>query len=378
METFMSSTAPLPVVEAAAGVPVGEVPAVAAAEGVPAPAAGGVAAEGPKEQHVSTGGQDDNVNLHSESARSDKKRPCPTTDNNNNNNDDHDKKKAKTKPDAYKIAYQNVTFVPIPSTGRPGTPHSFFQESYTVHWNNTSNNKDDDMSDENNVMHTQPPQVVHKHVNGLVIVTAGSRFMNAETETETTAATETTTSNMIESVNYLVTEGPTVNANERRKIQAKMLRNKKNVTGVVEPSSILCRAVTSAAAATAAVTAATAALSSDVVSDNGNNVKMETETNETQDPVQPQLPSPTTDDAAAVTDNVGIPLYSCVWGSIMEINPKLLLPADKGQNSNLLATDPLLDGYLAAILPTGPFPPAQQNNDKQQELEKEINDETSQ
>jgi hypothetical protein len=48
-------------------------------------------------------------------------------------------------------------------------------------------------------------------------------------------------------------------------------------------------------------------------------------------------------------NNDVIPLYACVYGTIIELN-KTLTP-------EILADDPLLDGFLAIILPSGPFPP---------------------
>jgi hypothetical protein len=38
-----------------------------------------------------------------------------------------------------------------------------------------------------------------------------------------------------------------------------------------------------------------------------------------------------------------------VWGTVLELNTNV--------TPELLKKDPLLDGYLAIIMPTGPFPP---------------------
>jgi hypothetical protein len=38
-----------------------------------------------------------------------------------------------------------------------------------------------------------------------------------------------------------------------------------------------------------------------------------------------------------------------VWGTVLEVNPNL--------SPDLLRKDPDLDGYVAVVLPTGPFPP---------------------
>ena len=256
------------------------------------------------------------------------KRPCPGDNNNGGGNNKKKQKKNKaSKPDLYKIAYENVSFVPIPSTGRPGTPHSLFQESYTVHWKNVDKKNDGAVGDAQEL-----PQIVHKHANGLVIVTAGHRFMNTAPEIVNAAAK---LMSGIDYVNYLIKEAPALNAGERRKIQSKMMHNKKITDGVVSPASIMCRVVAAA------------------------NKKNEANTNGDKE------------------EGTGVPLYSCVWGAVMEINARLL-PAlleseteekTKSPNSssaadpNLLAKDPLLDGYLAIILPTGPFPPKEQDNE---------------
>jgi len=44
-----------------------------------------------------------------------------------------------------------------------------------------------------------------------------------------------------------------------------------------------------------------------------------------------------------------IPILACVWGTILELNHSI--------TPDILFDDPLLDGYLAVILPSGPFPP---------------------
>ena len=54
--------------------------------------------------------------------------------------------------------------------------------------------------------------------------------------------------------------------------------------------------------------------------------------------------------------NRKIPVYANVWGEVVEVNRKL--------TPRLLQKDPLLDGYIAIILPTGPFPPPSSNGQK--------------
>jgi glycine cleavage system H lipoate-binding protein len=60
-----------------------------------------------------------------------------------------------------------------------------------------------------------------------------------------------------------------------------------------------------------------------------------------------------------------LPLYACVFGTIIEVNQNL--------TPEILADDPLLDGFLAIILPSGSFPPrvsvAATNNDQEKTSE---------
>ena len=50
-------------------------------------------------------------------------------------------------------------------------------------------------------------------------------------------------------------------------------------------------------------------------------------------------------------ETIIIPLYACVWGTIMELNNRNEL------TPKVLLDDPLLDGHIAIILPSGKFPP---------------------
>uniref|UniRef100_A0A7S3LBP3 Protein Abitram n=1 Tax=Amphora coffeiformis TaxID=265554 RepID=A0A7S3LBP3_9STRA len=180
-------------------------------------------------------------------------------------------KKRQRSDDALAKAYQGVTFSPVASTGRPGTPHCFFKESYVV----TFDDKDQEQAS------PPPQQVVHAHVNGLVIVTAGQSILpNTDT--------------MMESIKVLVDVANVASqsAGNKRKQKAKMLKGK-----------------------------------------------------DVQDGVSPTDPLAT----IKLQNGKEIHLRCCAWGSVIEINPNL--------NTDLVREDPLLDGYLAVILPSGPFPP---------------------
>ena len=174
-------------------------------------------------------------------------------------------KKRRRSDDALTKAYEGVTYTPIVSTGRPGTPHCYFRESYEV---DLGNHED------------EPKQVAHVHVNGLVVVTAGNSSW---------------TSQGIESVDVLVkvADVASQSAGNKRKQKAKMLKGK-NVNDAVFPKDKLA--------------------------------------------------------VIRTKDGKEVQSRCCAWGSVIEINPNL--------SPNLLQQDPLLDGYLAVILPSGPFPPS--------------------
>lgn len=179
--------------------------------------------------------------------------------------------------EVYEEAIQSV--VSRESTGRPGTPHRFFQSSWTVAFKESVSNKKTKSENEDRIdtqLYSDKPVVIHKHANELCIVTVG-------------AARE-----MVERVEFLVKEAPEMSAGERRKRQGKMLQGKV-VPDTVTPSTVLARL--------------------------------------------------TLEDGSVELIRAG------VWGTILELN--------HGVNATLLREDPLLDGYLAVILPTGPFPPRQ-------------------
>jgi len=182
-------------------------------------------------------------------------------------------KKRHRSDDAFAKAYNGVKFSPVASTGRPGTPHCFFKESYVVKFVG-----DEESSPSSSL---SQKQVVHTHVNGLVIVTAGDSIPNHD-------------DNMMESIQVMadVADVASQSAGNKRKQKAKMLK--------------------------------------------GKNV---------QDGVSPTDPLAT----IKLKDGKEIQLRCCVWGSVIEINPNL--------SPDLVREDPLLDGYLAVILPSGPFPP---------------------
>ncbi|CAB9497976.1 expressed unknown protein [Seminavis robusta] len=236
-----------------------------------------------------------------------------TTEANNNNgkngNNHMNRKRKRESVDHYAKAYEKTQYEPIapqpqeiqipgipyrvPAKHHPGTPLRQFAHSFRARLLRAEDKDCKIDSNGNNC------QVIHQHGNGLCIVTAGSCFRS------THIVGNGNNDNPIQSIEFLVSPADPCSAGERRKRQAKMLKkgtlnnnNNNNTTasGIVTPSTIIAQ----------------------VTLKNGSI----------------------------------IPMYALVWGAIMELNTHLTQ-----EKLSLLQTDPLLDGYLAVILPTGPFPP---------------------
>jgi hypothetical protein len=179
------------------------------------------------------------------------------------------------------LAYSSASFKLREPAEGPRTPHSFFSSSYSVSIGDDKCTESHENEKEDSGSITQ---VVHRHVNGLCIVTIGDIVPSA-----------------VKSIDYVVTEAPASSAAEKRKRQAKMLKGG-SVADAVSPSTVIAN----------------------LILENGDSV----------------------------------PLHACVWGTLLELNRSL--------TPEVLADDPLLDGYLAVILPSGTFPPkSTANQDKE-------------
>jgi len=213
---------------------------------------------------------------------------------------------------AYQDAYRGIEFRKRPSSGRPGSPHRFFAASYEVHWNDTEPNSHPAFSS-----HSLTP-VVHRHANGLCVVTAGEQLPPS-----------------FDQVVFLRQASSVAHgsAAQKRKFQAKMLQGK---TGTRK----------------------------DTRKDNHQNDQPQQQQqqqpqqqppSQSQDVVHPhdtlcQIRT-STSDADTLSHNDSTPTVihvpACVWGTILEVQG----------HAERVIQDPLLNGYIAVILPTGPFPP---------------------
>lgn len=280
--------------------------------------------------------------------------------------------------------YEGVSFRVRPSSsGRPGSPHRFFDDSYDVLFDGdgggdcgddggsddvggstlkaageeaavelpsprspksakrTEAGPLDDDDDDDDASSQKPPsrgrglQVVHRHLNGLCVVTAGDvleKLLSSTTRDEDDAIGDADAEKIvpvgISSVEYLVDVGEG-SKSARGKMRA---RNKK-----------------------------------------GREKKKHNEGKDRRDDGSGTIVSPR--DALCrivLSDGTRVELRCCVSGTVVELNARLLLPppppgctggdgAAEGDRdpSLLLSRDPLLDGHLAVILPTrGSFPPS--------------------
>lgn len=195
------------------------------------------------------------------------------------------RKRKRSFDDTLTTAYSSVLFAPRILTGecRPDSPHFFFSSSYNVIPSGLeSEKKEATVDDPNDDTDIKISQVVHQHVNGLCMVTAGELLSIPP-------------SKKLKSIRFVANEAPAYSNAEKRKRQAKMLKGRGKVEHIVTPSTVIAELV------------------------------LEEQTR-MQEEMNTERPKTTT-----------IPLRACVWGTILELNSTALTP-------DLLLKDPLLDG----------------------------------
>ena len=209
--------------------------------------------------------------------------------------------KLKQKDDALEKEYADITFVKRPSSGRPATPHRHFESSYEGRTTTDAS--------------SECGQVFHRHANGLCVVTAGDIIKNACSKSGSSAADDASnTSVTIKQIDFSKT--PATGQSVGSKRRKRMGKNPKRKTGSDGNGGDDC---------------------------DGNEAGSSGATR----------PS---DVLAVVELSCGtmVELKCCVLGTLLEINTRLL------EKPSLLLTDPLLDGYLAVIMPRGRIPIAEQ------------------
>jgi hypothetical protein len=139
------------------------------------------------------------------------------------------KRKLQEGPSSSRAIYQNVTVVPRVSTGRPGTPHSFFESSHEVSIGSAATKRaKPDETTPTAAIAVHSNLTVHRHANGLCIVTLG----------------EKPPPSMV-SVRYLLQPGSECSSAERRKRLFSLQKGKGNVDGAVTPTTPMLELVDS-------------------------------------------------------------------------------------------------------------------------------------
>jgi glycine cleavage system H lipoate-binding protein len=240
-------------------------------------------------------------------------------------------------------AYEGVTFTRRPSSGRPGTPHSYFEASYNVHFaeksstaaatTTTTTTTHSETEDKYSIF---PQQVVHTHVNGLAVVTAGIGSYGFPLPD----ASASSLSRTIQAIDVVaqVADVAHQSAGKKRKRQSQMLKQKSkkrmnNINSNVSSNISYDSSVVYPRDVLANVQSTTSSTSKE------NNKEQEEDSNHADEMI------------TASSNTTTIPLHCCVYGSILEINSRL------SDHPQIIQDDPLLDGFLAIILPSGPFPP---------------------
>lgn len=274
----------------------------------------------------------------------------------------HDKKRKRdnTRKDHYFTTYENVTYeriveeeqeIIIPGTDNlpaykihattPGTFSRYFAHSYRAKFTASTTGEDYYCSEEQRQESQETPkgapqQIIHQHVNGLCVITIGNGGILSATNTKHTNEDDgdddspNVVVSSVERIEFLVTASERCSAGERRKRNSKML--KKGTANTVK------------------------SIQNKNQNKNNHNDNNKQHGTDDADPATSTMSTSTgivkPDTMIAkmhLNNGTFLPIYACVWGSILELNthvtPKQLLE------------EPLLEGYLAVILPTGPFPP---------------------
>jgi len=265
---------------------------------------------------------------------------------------------------------------------RPDSPRFFFQESYEVTIKPQSQLKLEEEECEGVPSSMSQPtpsllqQIVHHHVNSLVAVTIGDELRNnasIKNLLQQQQQQPTSSSGLddvdrveveVEGVEFTCKPGPSCNAGQTRKKHAKMLKkgprpsskgknninssssgntNSSNVAhnnndGIVTPTTMIAKVtvrITTRRREKPLTQNATPTGNNETQNEKGN--EQEEIENDQQD--------------VTTVATITIPFYACVWGTIVELNPEILV------RPNLLLHDPLMDGHLAIIHPAGTFPP---------------------
>jgi hypothetical protein len=262
------------------------------------------------------------------------------------------KKRKRERIDHYANAYDNTQYELIPTQPQviqipgvpdsihlsclPGTPQRQFAHSFqaSFHTTTTMTRKNNGMDADHHQQDQCHHQIIHQHANGLAIVTAGTLCRNY-------------TPHDIQAIDFLVAAAHPCSAGERRKRQSKMLKKGKVNHGTNTTTNTNNKKNSG--------DRNHHHQQHESNSHSNNEKKKDATTTQQQHDdddatVSSGVVTPSTQIARiTLRDGTILPLHALVWGAILEVNTNI--------TPEQLTQDPLLDGYLAIVLPTGPFPP---------------------
>ena len=238
-------------------------------------------------------------------------------------------------------SYMSISFNKRISSGRPGSPHRYFDSSYDVFMEDTTS--DNVLEATSQQPHSIGNQVVHRHLNGLCIITAGNVIQQQQGCASNDDNNKEDGILQIKSIKYHI-QASKDSQSARGKIRTKKKRKKQqsihqnNDTITAEDGE---------------------------ADGEGGSSKIKVANHDGY-----VLPY---DTICTVTFSNGkeIELKCCVEGTVIEINNRLVDGSKSGSDDNvainssttqrdvsLLMKEPLLDGFLAVIMPSrGVFPP---------------------
>jgi hypothetical protein len=237
--------------------------------------------------------------------------------------------------EAYRAAYSGFSYEPLPPSGRPGTPHRFFIESYRVVCKqgqqrgeteeSQDGEEDGDKSDVIGGRKSVVFPVIHKNANGLVVVTVGAKQEEEGASSSAGNSASYLTAAVLErlaGVEVVASASLTDSRSAKRRRQSKMLRGKSQAElGVVRPDDVL-------------------AVLDFQIEDDKKDSRRDIEKEDGG-----------AGRSSAGTQKQHLDVLCGVWGTVIEVNANL--------SPELVRRDSALDGFLAIVLPTGPFPPPQ-------------------
>ena len=238
-------------------------------------------------------------------------------------------------------SYNGISFNKRSSSLRPGSPHRYFDSSYDILMEDTTSMLESEVTS-NKQSHGLGNQVVHRHLNGLCIITAGNVIQqqlgsasNGDNKEEGI---------QIKDIKYHIQPSKD-SQSARGKMRTKKKKRKKQKHQNEQANHHN-------------------ATVEDGIADGVDSSKIEVANHDGY--VLPQ------DKLCTVTLSNGqeIQLKCCVEGTVIEINNRLVDGSNNSSDTvasdsliaegdvSLLMKEPLLDGYLAVIMPSrGVFPP---------------------